>query len=37
MVYQPKFYYKRVPVELEASPITGRMIRKETILVSPIE
>lgn len=33
MVYQPKFYYQRVPTKTEVSPI-GVVIRKETLLLS---
>ena len=34
MVYQPKFYYKRVPVTTTNN-VVGKIIRKETILISP--
>lgn len=33
MVYQPKFYYQRVPTKTEVSPI-GVVVRKETLLLS---
>ena len=35
MVYQPKFYYQRIPLKVEAS-ANGTIIRKETLLLSPI-
>ena len=33
MVYQPKFYYERIPMKYEAS-ANGTIIRKETLLIS---
>ena len=33
MVYQPKFYYERIPVKIESS-ANGTIIRKETLLLS---
>lgn len=34
MVYQPKFYYKRLPTRTEDSKTVGKLIRKESIIVS---
>ena len=34
MIYQPKFYYSRVPIKTE-NLSTGKVIRKETIIISP--
>ena len=34
MVYQPKFYYKRVPINTVNNTI-GKIIKKETLLISP--
>ena len=36
MVYQPKFYYQRVPVKT-TSGSTGKIILKDSILISPTE
>lgn len=33
MVYQPKFYYERIPLKIEAG-VNGTIIRKETLLLS---
>lgn len=34
MIYQPKFYYSRVPIELENASAGGKIIRKETLVLS---
>ena len=35
MVYQPKFYYQRIPIKLDnITSSTGRTIRKESIIIS---
>ena len=36
MVYQPKFYYQRIPLKTEDTR-TGKVIRKEQLLVSGVE
>ena len=33
MIYQPKFYYQRIPIKLENG-IVGKIIRKESLLIS---
>ena len=35
MFYQPKFYYERIPMKIEPG-VNGTIIRKETLLLSPI-
>ena len=35
MIYQPKFYYNRVPIETEKNTV-GNIIRKESIIISPV-
>ena len=34
MVYQPKFYYQRTPIKLDNTTPIGRIIRKESLLIS---
>lgn len=36
MIYQPKFYYQRVPMKTDEN-IVGRKIRKETLLISYVK
>lgn len=36
MIYQPKFYYQRIPLKLEDN-IIGKLVRKESISISAIE
>lgn len=36
MVYQPKFYYQRIPIKTEKN-LIGKIIRKESILISETE
>ena len=36
MVYQPKFYYQRIPINTTNSDI-GKIIRKESLIISPTE
>ena len=36
LVYQPKFYYQRIPIKTEKN-LIGKIIRKESILISEIE
>ena len=36
MVYQPKFYYKRIPYDVEEIS-SGKIIRHEALILSPIE
>lgn len=36
MVYQPKFYYQRLPIKTENSTV-GKIVRKETIAISAAE
>ena len=36
MVYQPKFYYQRIPINTTNSEV-GKIIRKESIIISPTQ
>jgi len=36
MVYQPKFYYQRIPINTTNSNV-GKIIRKESLIISPTE
>lgn len=36
MVYQPKFYYQRIPINTTNSDV-GKIIRKESLIISPTE
>lgn len=36
MIYQPKFYYQRVPIKTERAKM-GQIIRKESIIISEVE
>jgi len=35
MVYQPKFYYQRVPINT-TNGLMGKVIHKESLIISPI-
>jgi len=35
MVYQPKFYYQRIPLKMESSNV-GKIIRKESLMISAV-
>lgn len=34
MVYQPKFYYQRVIIDSQNSPISGKIVKKESLILS---
>jgi hypothetical protein len=36
MVYQPKFYYQRIPMKTERNAV-GKIIRKESLIISSVE
>lgn len=36
MVYQPKFYYQRIPMKTEKNAV-GKIIRKESLIISSVE